>query len=557
MTTLFAPDSSEPTTAMDRERSEKAGCPPEGAPQSGRPDGGCPEGASPESGCPESGLEEHAAVGVRDLQVCGHGDGRAARDRPLAQRSDPEEQASAIARGDNRSPLGSERRDAGRVGAKGGAWVIHPLLRGADSGPRSAEACLEEATGLARAIALEVVGATVVRVNRPAPSTLIGAGAVEELAAAVEEQAIAVVIVDHALSPIQQRNLEKELKTKVIDRTGLILEIFGARARTREGQLQVELAALTYQRSRLVRSWTHLERQRGGFGFLGGPGESQIEMDRRLIGERILKIKRELEVVRRTRSLHRQARERVPYPVVALVGYTNAGKSTLFNRLARADVFAQDLLFATLDTTMRGVEMPSGRTIILSDTVGFISDLPHQLVAAFHATLEEVTSADLILHVRDLAHPDTEAQRMDVERVLAELGIEPASDGRLIQVLNKLDLIDPDCRPVQAQAPATGSSANDQDIRTQAISALTGEGIPALLALMDHHLNADRQVIDLNVATTDGALIAWLYRRGEVLERTEQNEGHTLALKVALDAADAARLRDRLAQAHADAGETS
>ncbi len=307
--------------------------------------------------------------------------------------------------------------NAGADGASSGrAIVIHPVLPGArnDVG-RTAEASLEEAVGLSRAIALDIAEARCVRVSRPQPSTLIGEGALEELASVVAATEAQVVVVDATLSPVQQRNLERRWKTKVIDRTGLILEIFGERARTREGQLQVELAHLSYQRSRLVRSWTHLERQRGGAGFLGGPGETQIELDRRQIDDRIIQIKRQLEDVRRTRSLHRDARARVPYPVVALVGYTNAGKSTLFNRLTRATVLAKDMLFATLDPTMRSIEAGQGRRIILSDTVGFISDLPTHLVAAFRATLEEVQAADLILHVRDIAHPDTEAQREDVE----------------------------------------------------------------------------------------------------------------------------------------------
>src|SRR5690349_15270886 len=307
------------------------------------------------------------------------------------------------------------------------ALVLHPSFktgpRSVYSGGRSPESRLEEAAGLARAIDLNVVAAEIIRITEPKPATLIGSGGVERLGALIAEQEIAVVVMDTAITPIQQRNLEREWKTKVIDRTGLILEIFGERARTREGQLQVELAALSYQRSRLVRSWTHLERQRGGFGFLGGPGESQLEIDRRLIGERIAKLKRELDDVKRTRGLHRGARRRVPYPVVALVGYTNAGKSTLFNRLTRSEVTAEDMLFATLDPTMRRLPLPSGRQAILSDTVGFVSDLPTHLVAAFRATLEEVAEAALIIHVRDIHHPDSEAQRGDVHTVLGDLGL--------------------------------------------------------------------------------------------------------------------------------------
>jgi GTP-binding protein HflX len=391
---------------------------------------------------------------------------------------------------------------------------------------------------LAAAVELEVVIAELVPLGRPNPSTLLGSGAIERLAGRIEAEAITLVVVNHPLSPVQQRNLERATKAKVIDRTGLILEIFGARARTREGQLQVELAALSYQRSRLVRSWTHLERQRGGFGFLGGPGESQLELDRRLIGDRIIKIKKELEEVRRTRALHRRARERVPYPVVALVGYTNAGKSTLFNRLAGADVFAKDQLFATLDPTMRAIELPSGRRIILSDTVGFISELPTHLVEAFRATLEEVTAADIILHVRDLAHLDSQAQRDDVHAVLRDMGIDPDSDGRLVEVLNKIDLLDAEDRDhalAVEQRPAGRSAV--------AVSARTGEGLERLFALLDQIMTAGREVITLAVALGDGAALAWLYGHGEVLSRRD-DEG-VAHLEVALEPADRARFERR------------
>lgn len=432
--------------------------------------------------------------------------------------------------GEGRQPNGAGR-----------AIVIHPDLRTGEPGTRSAESCLDEAIGLALAIELEVVHAETVRVNRPQPATLLGSGSVESIAAAVEEHEAGLVIIDHALSPVQQRNLEKAFKAKVIDRTGLILEIFGARARTREGQLQVELAALTYQRSRLVRSWTHLERQRGGFGFLGGPGESQLEMDRRLIGDRIIKIKKELEDVRRTRGLHRKARAKVPYPVVALVGYTNAGKSTLFNRLANAEVFAKDLLFATLDPTMRQVTLPSGRKVILSDTVGFISDLPHHLVAAFRATLEEVDAADIILHVRDISHPDTEAQREDVYEVLRDLDIDRDSDDRVVEVLNKIDCLDQDGRDAVL-------TQTRRDPRSVAVSALTGQGIDALDDLLDRRMNAGRRVVDLSVNLGDGAALAWLYANGEVLERHDEEE--TAHLHVALDPADIARFEKRFVESH-------
>ncbi|MCP1609152.1 GTP-binding protein HflX [Azospirillum lipoferum] len=401
---------------------------------------------------------------------------------------------------------------------------------------RPPESRLEEAVGLAQAIQLDVVHAECAKVNRPQPSTLLGSGTVEHLAQVVEEAEATLVILDHALSPVQQRNLERALKAKVIDRTGLILEIFGARARTREGMLQVELASLTYQKSRLVRSWTHLERQRGGFGFLGGPGESQLELDRRLIGDRIIKIKKELEEVRRTRGLHRKARAKVPYPVVALVGYTNAGKSTLFNRLANADVFAQNLLFATLDPTMRQVTLPSGRKVILSDTVGFISDLPHGLVAAFRATLEEVDAADIILHVRDIAHIDSEAQKADVHEVLSDMGIDPETDDRVIEVLNKIDALDEESRA----AILTQTSRNP---RAVAVSALSGEGIDDLDRLLDQRMNVNRQVVDLSVDLGDGAALAWLYAKGEVLDRRDDEE-HAY-LHVSIDPVDLARFEKR------------
>ena len=392
---------------------------------------------------------------------------------------------------------------------------------------------MEEGVSLARAIRLEVVCAEIARFSRPRPSSLLGRGAVERLGETISKNEVGVVVVDGALTPVQQRNLERCWNAKVIDRTGLILEIFGARARTYEGRLQVELAALTYQRSRLVRSWTHLERQRGGFGFLGGPGERQLEIDRRLIGERIAKIKRELDDVKRTRSLHRKARRRVPYPVVALVGYTNAGKSTLFNRLTGASVSAGDMLFATLDPTMRRLGLPSGRTAILSDTVGFISNLPTHLVAAFRATLEEVTEADIVVHVRDAHHPDSEAQRDDVIAVLGELGAGEPIVERSIEVMNKVDLLDPPDRACLKRETLRNS-------HTVALSAITGEGFEDLLALIDRHLDNEICSIRLDIPLTDGKTLAWVYRHGEVLDRRDDDEAAHLSVR--LSEADIARL---------------
>ncbi len=396
---------------------------------------------------------------------------------------------------------------------------------------RAAEARLAEAVGLAASIGVVVVHTVIFPLRARRPSTLLGEGQVEMAGHAIEEHQVGLVVVDAALSPVQQRNLERAWDCKVIDRTGLILEIFGERARTREGALQVELAHLDYQRTRLVRSWTHLERQRGGFGFLGGPGESQIEIDRRLIGDRIARLKKELEQVRRTRGLHRSARRKVPYPVVALVGYTNAGKSTLFNAMTGAEVYARDQLFATLDPTMRGLRLPSGRQTILSDTVGFISELPTELVAAFRATLEEVAEADVILHVRDAAHPDTAAQRADVVAVLEGMAKEGTLDedwpGRTLEVLNKADLLG----GVDHVVPGGN--------RAIAVSALTGEGLPALKEAVDVAIAAGMVVADYDLPATDGARIGWLHRHAAVLQRDDEEE--RVRMRVRIAPADRAR----------------
>lgn len=391
---------------------------------------------------------------------------------------------------------------------------------------RLPEAQLEEAKGLALAINLHISCAEVISIQKPNAGHLFGSGTLDRIKSLInsfnnDDQKIDIVYVDSPLTPIQQRNLEKYLNTKVIDRTGLILEIFGDRAQTHEGRLQVELAALTYQRSRLVRSWTHLERQRGGLGAVGGPGETQLELDRRMIDDRILIIKKELEIVKRTRGLQRKSRQRVPYPIVVLVGYTNAGKSTLFNRLTGADVFEKDMLFATLDPTMRLIKLPSGQKIILSDTVGFISDLPTHLIAAFRATLEEAMEADLIIHVRDISHPDADAQREDVIDVLRSLELPDQIIVSAFEVLNKCDLLE------ETQREALQAIDNQFPV-----SALTGFGIKDLLQHIDTYLLRDTKELTLNIPNENGAMIAWIYEHGFVLDRKETDTATHLRFRL-------------------------
>ena len=448
--------------------------------------------------------------------------------------------------------FGAVANDAGDAKAASARAIVlvpvlsKPLRDDGDDGSgrprltRSPEARLDEAVGLANAIDLDTVYTEIVNVADPKPATLIGAGKVAEIAEKVAETSSELVVVDHPLTPVQQRNLEKQFNAKVLDRTGIILEIFGRRARTREGTLQVELAHLNYQRGRLVRSWTHLERQRGGAGFLGGPGETQIEADRRILQEKIVKLKRELETVRRTRDLHRAKRKKIPFPVVAIVGYTNAGKSTLFNRLTGAAVLAEDMLFATLDPTLRRIRLPHGTIVILSDTVGFISDLPTHLVAAFRATLEEVVEADLVIHLRDISDPDTAAQAEDVEHILADLGVDAADGKRVLEVWNKVDRLDETARN---NLPRAGRDGGGIPV---SVSALTGAGIDALLAEVEKRIAGGLEEITVRLSPGEMPVIDWIYRNGQVVARSDDDDG-AVTLTARMPASARAELESRIA----------
>ncbi len=421
---------------------------------------------------------------------------------------------------------GDDEHAAYTTGAR--AFVFHPNISHNTHTPsyyRSPEDRLAEAVSLSAALELNIIMAEVISLGKVRPSTYLGKGKVEELAGYIHDHDIELVVADCELSPGQQRNLERDLKAKVIDRTGLILEIFGERAQTKEGVMQVELAHLSYQKSRLVRSWTHLERQRGGFGFLGGPGESQIESDRRQIDERIVKIKKQLASVIRTRELHRVNRRKVGLPVIAMVGYTNAGKSTLFNSLTHANVMAEDLLFATLDPTMRNVVMPNGNKAIFSDTVGFISDLPTHLIASFRATLEEVTEADIILHIRDISHPETEAQKKDVEGILKTLDVFDCENHNIFEVWNKIDRLD------ESQFEAAKAAASRQE-KVAFVSAVSGDGCAALLEKVDQALAKNKKVYTLSFNHAEGADKALLYKYGEVLSHSDNEEGSTVTVRL-------------------------